>query len=212
MRLEQLIGIGADTPDKVRMKRRHEVITAVVPDFRRRRPARVEVLAGGQDLAAEGCHRGVLLRRIAFRHHDHAGNAVALCRQGNGLAVVAAGGGHHPLGHRAVPAQLLDIDQPAACLEGPGRRMVLVLHDDVDTQRPAQQGPGIGGRRRHERAHDRRRLLEVVERKQGHWQLRLSVCPALSRPDPAGFQNPDVFGARRFGRAPSPARRCYGGP
>ena len=92
---------------------------------------RLKVLAMLDQFGAERAHGAVLLDRITLRHIDHGRNAVAAGREGKALPVIAARGGNDPGRVRPLPLQPVEIDQPAAHLEGADRRVVLMLdHDD----------------------------------------------------------------------------------
>ena len=75
--LKQLERIGGDTLYQVAVERRHIVIAALVLNARGDPAALVEILAGGDELAAERRHRRVLLGRVAFWHDDDRRHAVA---------------------------------------------------------------------------------------------------------------------------------------
>src|SRR2546430_2075876 len=75
-------------------------------------------------------HGTVLLDRIAMRHVDRHRHAIAICRVGDALAVIACRGRDQSGSARAFAVETVDIDQPAPHLEGAGRRVVLVLDDN----------------------------------------------------------------------------------
>ena len=116
---------------------------------------------------SERPHRGVLLHRIAVRHDDGGGKAVARGREGNALAVIAAGRAYHPTRFGPVALEAIHVDHAAAHLEGAGRRMVLVLHPDLAAGAPCEQRPGILRRRRHCRVHQAGGGLDFVEGQHG---------------------------------------------
>ena len=95
---------------------------------------RLKILAMLDQFGAERAHGAVLLDRIAPRHIDHGRNAVAAGREGEALPVIAARGGNDPGRVRPLPLQPVEIDQPAAHLEGADRRVVLVLDHDVSAE------------------------------------------------------------------------------
>ena len=123
------------------MERRHHVeageLGAALGFFARR----LKILAMLDQLGAERAHGAVLLDRIAPRHIDHGRNAVAAGRESEALPVIAARGGNDPGRIRPLPLQPVEIDQPAAHLEGADRRVVLVLDHDA---RPRAAAPSSG--------------------------------------------------------------------
>jgi hypothetical protein len=90
---------------------------------------------------AQRAHGGVFLDRVAVRHDDGAGHAVAARGPAHALAVVAARGADHFARQRAAPGELVEIGQAAADLEGAHGRVVLVLEPAVGAQALAQQAP-----------------------------------------------------------------------
>ena len=82
------------------------------------------------------------------------------------LAVIAARGADDAGRLRARALEPVHIDEPAAQLEGAGRRVVLVLDEDLRAGRRRKLRPGILRRRRHHRAHDRQRRLHLGEAEQ----------------------------------------------
>ena len=88
---------------------------------------------------AQGANRGDLAGRGARRYDDGHRRAPAGSRPGQGLGVVASGGGDHA----AAPLLLAESRHerhPAAHLEGAGRLDVLMLDDDVDSSRHGEEG------------------------------------------------------------------------
>ena len=150
------------------MERRHVMVAALLLNLRRDGAAFVEILAANHQLAAEGFHRRVLLGRIAFGHDDDCWHAVARRGKRDRLAVIAAGRGDQAFQSAVGAAQRVDINQATAGLERSGRRVVLVLDDDVGADAMAQQRPGIGRRRQHEAAHRGKGATKFVEREQRH--------------------------------------------
>ena len=101
-------------------------------------------LALDDDAGAQGAHRGHLAGRCAHRDDDGDGHVAAGARPGQGLGVVAGGGGHDS----AAPflgAERRHECHPAADLEGTGGLDVLVLDHDVDPGLGAEQRVGPGG-------------------------------------------------------------------
>ena len=131
------------------MERRHHVqageLGAALGFFARR----LKILAMLDQFGAERAHGAVLLDRIAVRHIDHGRNAVAAGREGEALPVIAARGGDDPGRVRPLALQPVEIDQPAAHLEGADRRVVLVLDHDGRAEPLRQQRPRMRRRRRH---------------------------------------------------------------
>jgi hypothetical protein len=114
-------------------------------------------------LGAERAHGAVLLHRIAAWHINHGRNAVAAGREGEALPVIAARGGNDPGRIRPFPLQPVEIDQPAADLEGADRCVVLMLDDDISAEPLRQQRPRMRRRRRHRLPHDPVCALEFCE-------------------------------------------------
>jgi hypothetical protein len=121
-------------------------------------PSRVRAPPGSRRRArpadAQRAHRRVLLHRVAVRHDDGGGQAVAPRGEADRLAVVAAGGADDAAHGGLLARQRLEVGQAAAHLEGAGRRVVLVLDPHG---RPAARaaGPGVLRRRRHDGGHRR---------------------------------------------------------
>jgi hypothetical protein len=88
---------------------------------------------------AQRAHGGVLLDRVAVRHDDGAGHAVAARGPAHALAVVAARGADDFAGQRAALRELVKVGQAAADLERAHGRVVLVLDPAVGAQALAQQ-------------------------------------------------------------------------
>ena len=62
--------------------------------------------------------------------------------------------------------ELVDIDESAADLEGPGGGVVLVPHPDSGPDARIEERPAVLGRRRHGTINELRRRFEVNERGQ----------------------------------------------
>ena len=114
----------------------------------------LEVMAVHHQFGAKGLHRRVLLDRVALGHDDGRGEPVGARGEGDRLAVIAARRGDDAGTIRTGSPQFADMDQPAAHLEGAGRRMVLVLDPDIGAGACGEQRPGVGRRRRHRRVDD----------------------------------------------------------
>ena len=128
---------------------------------------RLKVLAMLDQFGAERAHGAVLLHRIAARHINNGRNAVAAGREGEALPVIAARGGNDPGRIRPLPLQPVEIDQPAAHLEGADRRVVLMLHPDFAACALGKQRPGVLRRRRHGGVDDLGRVLNFLQRQHG---------------------------------------------
>src|SRR5205085_10791248 len=92
----------------------------------------VEVAAVLDQLGPERQDGGVLLDRIAVRHPDRQLHPGARAREGERLAVIAAGRADDARDMRTLAFEAVDVDKAAADLEGAGRRVVLVLDHDLD--------------------------------------------------------------------------------
>ncbi len=195
---EQFERVGRDALDQVAVKRRHEMIAALLLNLRRDGATFIEVLAGRHQLTAAGLHRGVLLGRIALGDDDHRRNAVARGGERDRLAVIAAGGGDEPFWLAAAAAQRLHIDQPAARLERSGRGVVLVLDHHLGADARLEERPGVGGGRRHQAADDLGGGRQFVERKKRHGGCFQHHCRAASL---AGRRRPAPGCEKRHGDA-----------
>ena len=131
---------------------------------------RLKIRAMLDQFGAERAHRAVLLDRIALWHVDHRRHAVTAGGEGKALPVIAARGGNDPGRVRRLALQPVEIDQPAAHLEGADRRVVLVLDHDGRAEPLRQQRPGMRRRRRHRLADDFVRAFEFGE-------VKHLVCP-----------------------------------
>ena len=85
-------------------------------------------------------------------------------RERQALPVVAARRRDDARHLRALAPQAVDVDQPAADLEGAGRRVVLVLDPDLGAERLREQRPGVLRRRRHAAVHELARVVEIGAR------------------------------------------------
>jgi hypothetical protein len=144
---EQLCPVGGDTAHEIGVERRHVVQPLRLSEFAGVLARRLEVLAVFHQFGAERAHRGVLLARIALRHHHHATQPAALRGKRHRLAVVAAGGADHAEAP-GIARQPLEVDDAAAHLEGAHRRVVLVLDPGLGAERGGQLRPRVlrGGR------------------------------------------------------------------
>ena len=106
------------------------------------------VLSDLQELRAKSPHGGVLLAGIVLRHHYDGRHALALCREGNRLSVVAGRSRDHAIRLATLDA-LTHVNKTASYLEGAERRMVLVLHPNLATEFIGEHRPGMLQRRLH---------------------------------------------------------------
>ncbi len=136
------------------MERGPELEAALFRNLRGALLGLVEIPPVLDELGAERAHGGVLLGRIAVRHHDRDRHVFLRAREGERLAMVAARRGDHALHVRALAREPVEIHEPAAHLEGADRGVVLVLDHDIHARACPQQRPGILRRRRHGGAHD----------------------------------------------------------
>ena len=89
---EELPPAGGNAAHQVGAEARHHQCALLLRQRRGMFAAGLEVVAVFDQLGAQRAHRGVLLDRVAMRHHDRAAHAVGACRPGHALPVVAAGG------------------------------------------------------------------------------------------------------------------------
>src|SRR5271154_5048674 len=83
----------------------------------------LEILTIFDEVCAERLHRAVFLDRIAMRHIDRHRQSVAAGGKSEALAVIACGRRNDAGRLRALALEPIDINQPAAHLEGAGRRV-----------------------------------------------------------------------------------------
>src|SRR5271166_6202138 len=88
---------------------------------------------------------------------------MAAASEGEALAVIAPRRGNQAGCGWPLPLQPVDIDEPAAHLEGAGRCVVLVLDDDAGAEPLRQLRPDMRRRRRHRFAYDFVRALQLTE-------------------------------------------------
>ena len=103
----------------------------------------------GDQLNAEGFHRRVLLAGVPLRHDDHGIDPAGPRGKPDRLTMVASCRRDHAAYVRFVRPQIGHIDQAATDLEGPDRRVVLVLDPDRRSHRLGQQRPDVLRGRRH---------------------------------------------------------------
>ena len=111
------------------MERRHDVEVARLGETVGLVLRFVEVDTMFDQLGAERAHRLVLLDRVAMRDQNDAPEADGGGGARDRLAVIAARRRDHARDLRAGAHQLIHIDDTAAHLEGPDRRMILVLDE-----------------------------------------------------------------------------------
>jgi hypothetical protein len=114
-------------------------------------------------IGTESPHGAIFLDRIAVRHKDRHRHAITARREGDTLAVISPGRRNQSGDARPLALQAVDIDEPAAHLEGAGRRMVLVFNNGRRAEPLRQQRPSVSRRRRHRRADDVVRAFQLPE-------------------------------------------------
>ena len=103
----------------------------------------LEVVAVFHQVHAQCAHGRVLLHRIAVRHDDGAGHAMASRGPADALAVVAARGADDLVRQLTPLRQLVEVRQAAADLERAHRVVVLVLEPALRAEALAQQAPAV---------------------------------------------------------------------
>ena len=203
------------------MERRHHVQAGELGVARGFFGGRLKVLAMLDQFGAERAHGAVLLHRIAARHINHGRNAVAAGRERKALPVIAARGGNDPGRIRPLALQPVEIDQPAAHLEGADRRVVLVLDHDGRAEPLASSGQacaGVGGTAcptiscaRSSSARDQTSAVHLTpapcrRRRRWRWPRRWPPPAAASRYAPCRTESSgSSFPARRPGSRTAPA-------
>jgi hypothetical protein len=152
-RLEELDVGGRHAAHQLAVERGHAVQSVALGQHGRMLGRGLEVLAVLDQFDAQRAHGGVLLDRVAVRHHDGRGQAMAARREAQRLAMVAARGADHVARPGLLARQRLEVGQAAADLEGADRRVVLVLGPQLRAQAPLEQRPGVLRRGRHGRVH-----------------------------------------------------------
>ena len=184
--LEQLQRVGRHAFHQIPMKGGHEMVAAFLGKPCGMRPAFIEIGADNDQLAAEGLHRRVLLARIADRHENGARHACARRRKCDRLAMIAARGGDDAVELRGSSLEPIEIDNATPHLEGADGRVVLVLDPHLRARTLRQQRPGMLRRRRHDRAHERNRRLQFLQREEWHRRTpglsfeRIATCSSAS--------------------------------
>jgi hypothetical protein len=133
---------------------------ALLGDLHGRFTGLIEVMTHFDQLGTQRAHGGILLDRIAKRADDGDGDADAGRAEGDGLPVVAAGGGDDASGQPLFLAARHG-DEAAPDLEGTDGRMILMLHPDLAACGFGQQRPSILRRWRHRGIDDAARGFEI---------------------------------------------------
>jgi hypothetical protein len=145
------------------MEGRDELEAALLGQLRRKLLRVIEIAAVLDQFGTEGPHRGILLDRVAARHHDRGMHPEVTRRERETLAVVPPGRAEDAADVRTLSCKAVEIDETASHLEGADRRVVLVLHDDRAPEPPGEKRPRVLGRGGHGRVHDGCGVFEVVE-------------------------------------------------
>ena len=168
----------------------------------------LEILAMFDKIGAERPHGAVLLDRIAVRHVDRDRHAIAPRGVGEALAVIAARGRDNPGCRGPLALEPIDIDKPAAHLEGAGRRVVLVLDDNIGAEPLGKQRPAMRRRRRHRRADDAVGAFQVRSL-EGQNICPLRDCSSTVTPAPCRWRTGRRrWRSRRLAWPPAAAFRC----
>ena len=161
---EEFERIGSHARHQIAMEGGDHDQASLVRELRRRFPGGIEIVPRLDQFGSEGAHGCVLLDRIAVGHDDRGGDAGSGRRQRDALAVIAAGRADDARGSGRPALQAVHEDQPAAHLEGTGRRVVLVLDPGLAAGAQREQGPGILCGGRHGALHDGGSRFDLVER------------------------------------------------
>src|SRR4051812_27484722 len=87
--------------------------------------------------------------------------------------MVPAGSTDDPADVRSLAFEPIQVDETTTDLEGADWRVILVLHGHLEAEAAVEQGPSILWRRQHDRVHDARGSLEILEVEHGPTFLRL---------------------------------------
>ncbi|MGY4430270.1 hypothetical protein ACVWWO_002747 [Bradyrhizobium sp. F1.13.1] len=172
------------------MERRHHVQSGELRVAPGLLACGLKVLAMFNKLCAKRLHRAVLLDRIAARHIDHGGHAMAARRKSEALTMIAARRRDDARNVRPFALQPIEIDQPAAHLEGACRRVILVLDEDLRAEPLGEQRPGVRRRCRHRLPHDRMCAFELVQVE--HFTFSSIHLSRLSSPRRRGSSIPEA--------------------
>ena len=174
---------------QIGMERRHQVPAALLGQRVGMLARGLKVIAKLDQLGTQCPHRGVFLAAVAQRHDDQRGHAVATGGKSDRLAVVAPGGADDTGRQCAGCRQPVEINQPAANLEGPHRRVVLMLEPELGAvtglagKCGLQQRPAVLRRGRHHRVHGAGGGLQGGQRKaHGAGSRPPSRCSRSTRP------------------------------
>jgi hypothetical protein len=176
-RSKELVRIACNPDDEIAVECRREREAALARDRGSVFLRFVEVAAVFDELGAEGLHGGILLGRVATRHHNRRGNSGAPRRKRKRLTMIAARGRHDPHDLRPLASQPIHIDHAAAHLERADRRVVLMLDEDIRADAGREPRPFVLRRRRHGGSHDRQRGFNLGEGEQrrGHGETLRSI-------------------------------------
>jgi hypothetical protein len=125
---QQLKAVGGDAGDQQRMERGHHVQRAAACQGLRVLARRLEVLTVLDELDSQGAHRRVLRCAVAMRYDDGGRQPIAARGKADRLPVVAARRADNAAHRARRAAEVVEVHQPAAQLEGADRSVVLVLH------------------------------------------------------------------------------------
>ena len=137
-RAEQLEPIAGDAAHQQRMVGRDKMQLFLLGELARMLEGRLKIVPGLDQPCAKPLHRAVLLDAVAVRCHDRRCDPQPRRGECYALPVIAGGRGHHPAQVRLRAAQRVEIDEPAADLEGADRRVVLVLDPQLGADPPRQ--------------------------------------------------------------------------
>src|SRR5216683_4692403 len=122
-------------------------------------------------LGSQSAHRNVLLDAVAVRHDDRRAQSMATRGVSDTLAVVPARGRDDAFWRMVRTREVVHVDQPAAQLECPYRRMVLMLDPDLRATALRKRRPANLRCRTHHRAYDSRCVFDLFEPWQYHWDF-----------------------------------------
>ena len=162
---EQFQGIRCDTFHQIGRKGWRELQPFGDRESRRLFARHLEVVAILDQTRPECAHRGVLLHAVAVRHDNRHRNAIVASCPGQRLSVIAACGRDDAAHVRPFAAQAFRVEQPAAQLEGAGRRVVLVFHPDFGATALREQRPRVLRRARKALVNQRQRGFQLRQRK-----------------------------------------------
>jgi len=141
--VEQLPRVGRHPQDQVRVEGRDDVEPALSRHHHAVLPGCLEVVAVLDELDSEAPHGLVLVRAVAVRDDDGHGYAVGPAGKREALPVVTARRRDDARHRGTAGAQPVEVDEATSHLEGPGRRVVLVLDPDLRADGLPQQRLGV---------------------------------------------------------------------